>query len=97
MKTKIKEFYKDHMGEILVLGGVGLIVIVTAIATRQAVLDSEKAKDFGRSIIKFTDKGSRLKMEEVVDFLGKHNDSRGSFAFVHNGGEVDSYIGVLLD
>lgn len=93
MLDKIKKYYEENKKTIFVVGGIVTLVAFTAIVTKNVIMIEQK----GVSIITFRDKGKRIDLKEALSFIEKNHDVPASYAIVHNAGESDSFIGLLLN
>lgn len=96
MLERIKKFYEENRFEIVVVGGLVLLVAGTALITKKVVMGQKAIIDSSLSHISFIDKGFRIPAEEVKLILDDVSAVNQSFAFIHNAGEADKYIALRL-
>ena len=96
MFQKAKKFYEENKFEIVVVGGLVLLVAGTALLTRKVVMSQKAIIDSGLSHIFFIDKGWRIPAEEIKSIIDDAGAVNHSFAFIHNAGEADKYIALRL-
>jgi hypothetical protein len=94
MLERIKKFYEEKKFEIVVVGGLVLLVAGTALLTRKVILSKEALLDPAISHIWFKDVGKRLSLDEVKKVFEHADALNDSYAIVHIPGELDKFIAV---
>lgn len=97
MLERIKKFYEENKFEIVVVGGLVLLVAGTALLTKKVILSKEAILDPSVSHIWFKDIGKRMSLEEVKNIFEHADALKESYAIVHVPGELDKFICVTFN